>query len=380
MQYRKFGKLDWKVSALSFGAMRLPVNNWENNGENINEKEAIDMMRFAADNGVNYFDTAYPYHNGKSEVVVGKALKGGYRAKVKVATKMPTWLIKSHDDFDRLLNEQLKRLDMEHIDFYLLHGLGKWSWENVILKNNIILKAEAAVKDGRIGHIGFSFHDNYDAFKMIIDGYGKWEFCQIQYNYMDTEKQAEKRGLQYAALKGIPVVVMEPLLGGRLSKPPDNVKKVFEASDKKRTASEWALQWVWNHPEVTTILSGMSSMKQVQENIASANNAAANSFLPEELKTIGMARMKFEERQPIPCTKCNYCLPCPNNVNIPRNFEIYNDGMVYNDMNGAKIVYARFFGNGGKADLCTQCKECEEKCPQKIEISKLISEVKIALA
>lgn len=217
MQFRSFGKLDWRVSALGFGCMRLPIMDAGPMSCNICEDEAIRMIRYAIDNGVNYLDTAYVYHGGNSEVVTGKALLDGYREKVKVATKSPTRLIHQASDFDKYLDEQLNRLQTDHIDFYLLHWLDKEKWNNTVLPLNLLTKAEAAVRDGRIGYLGFSFHDHYEIFPKIIDGYDGWTFCQIQYNYMNIQNQAGVKGLKYAAAKGLAVVVMEPLLGGRLA-------------------------------------------------------------------------------------------------------------------------------------------------------------------
>ena len=219
MQYRKFGKLDWQASALGFGSMRLPTLDGNPMSQNIDEKESIHMMRYAIDAGVNYVDTAYPYHGGNSEIVVGKALQDGYLQKVKLATKSPLWSVKESQDFDKFLNEQLKKLQTDHIDFYLFHGLDKQKWD-LVLNLNLLEKAEAAIKDGRIGHIGFSFHDQYDTFREIIDGYPDWSFCQIQYNYMDTDNQAGMLGLYDAAARGLAVIVMEPMLGGKLANPP----------------------------------------------------------------------------------------------------------------------------------------------------------------
>ena len=213
MQYRNFGKLDWKASALGFGCMRLPSHDGKYFSPNIDEAEALRMMHHAIDCGVNYIDTAYPYHGGQSEVAVGKALKGGYREKVKLATKLPTWLVESPADFDRLLNEQLQKLETDQIDFYLIHALNRKRWPEIVLKHDLLGRAEAALADGRIGHLGFSFHDEYASFEEIVNGSDLWSFCQIQYNYMDTENQAGYRGLKLAADKGLAVVVMEPLMG-----------------------------------------------------------------------------------------------------------------------------------------------------------------------
>ena len=366
MQYRKFGSLEWKPSALGFGCMRLPTNN--SNPENINERESIKMIRYAIDMGVNYVDTAYPYHNGNSEIVTGKALKDGYRQKVKLATKSPIWLVNKAGDFDRILDEQLQKLQTDHIDFYLLHSLGRESWQKT-LRLGLLERAETAVKNGKVGYIGFSFHDNNASFTEILNGYDKWAFCQIQYNYMDIKNQAGIKGLKDAASKGLAVIVMEPLLGGRLSKPPVLVREAFESFETKRTPSEWALKWIWNQPEVSLILSGMTSMEQVVENINSAKTSGINTFTGEELSLIELVRDKFNERMPIPCTKCGYCIPCPSGVNIPRIFELYNDGIIYDEMNGARFAYTRFTNENERANLCIECRTCEEKCPQKIPIS-----------
>jgi uncharacterized protein len=379
VQFRKFGKLDWKASALGFGCMRLPTTDGIALSGNINEGESINMIRFAIDRGVNYIDTAYPYHCMKSEIVVGKALREGYRKKIKLATKSPVWLLNRAEDFDTYLNEQLKKLRTDHIDFYLLHGLDRLRWDSVIKRFNILEKAESAIQDGRIGRLGFSFHDAPDSFRKIVDGYDRWVLCQIQYNYMDTENQAGTEGLRYAASKGMAVVVMEPLLGGRLSKPSGAVQELLEGFGKQRSPSDWALQWVWNQPEVSCVLSGMSSMKQVEENIRSAELSEVGSFGAEESFLIDLVREKFKERAAIPCTKCGYCIPCPSGVNIPRNFELYNDAAMYDDPGAPRMIYTRFFDEKERADKCVQCRVCEEKCPQKIVISELLSQVHVVL-
>jgi predicted aldo/keto reductase-like oxidoreductase len=373
MQYRKFGKLDWNVSALGFGCMRLPVNN--NDSGNINEEEAIRMIRTAVDAGVNYVDTAYPYHNGMSEVVTGKALQDGYRDRVKLATKSPVWAIQSPADFDKYLKEQLEKLRTDRIDFYLLHALNSDRWHQIILKHDILKKAEAAIKDGRIGHLGFSFHDHYRTFPEIVDGYDHWTFCQIQYNYMDIENQAGTKGLQYAAAKGLGVVVMEPLLGGKLANPPQPIQAVFDSLTVKRSAAEWALQWLWNQPEVSVVLSGMSAMEQVEANLRAADAATVDSLKPAELEAIDLVRRKYKERFPIPCTNCQYCMPCPNGVAIPRIFELYNSGVAYDDQSGVRFTYRQFFEANERADQCIQCRICEEKCPQKIPVSEWMPKI-----
>jgi predicted aldo/keto reductase-like oxidoreductase len=314
------------VSALGFGAMRLPIIGKDM--AKIDEPQAKHMIRYAIDHGVNYIDTAYPYHMGQSEPVVGRALHDGYREKVKLATKLPSWLIHSIEDCDRYLNEQLQRLQTETIDFYLLHGLNREFWPK--LRDLELFKwIERAVADGRIQHVGFSFHDQYEIFEEIVDTYHGWTFCQIQYNYVDVDFQAGTKGLKYAADKGLAVVVMEPIRGGQLAKePPEPIKKIWGAALRQRTLPEWSLQWVWNQPEVSVVLSGMSTMKQVEENVAFAERSRPGTLKAEELALLDRVREAYQDLAPIPCTNCMYCMPCPNGVNIPRIFEIYNDAIV----------------------------------------------------
>ena len=367
MQYRQFGKQDVQVSALGFGCMRLPVIDGKSG--NIDQAEATRMIRYAIDQGVNYVDTAYGYHEKMSEIAVGKALQDGYRQKVNLATKLPVWLVTETADFDRLLNEQLGKLQTDHIDFYLMHALSRDSWKKVV-SLDLLSRAEAALADGRIRHIGFSFHDNLEAFKEIIDGYSGWNFCQIQYNYMDVENQAGTAGLQYAASKGLGVVVMEPLLGGKLARQIPALDPIWEGAAVQRSPAEWALRWLWNQPEVSVTLSGMSTMQQVEENVASASRSGIGALQADELDMIVHAREKIRQLSPIPCTNCQYCLPCPNGVNIPRNFGVYNEGAMYYDHEGARRAYKHWISDDSKAAQCVQCQECEDKCPQKILISQ----------
>ncbi len=364
MQYRKFGSLDFQVSALGFGAMRLPTQD-----DKINDEEARNMLYYAIDNGVNYIDTAYPYHGGQSEVFVGKALKDtGYRDKVKVATKLPSWLVKEKSDFDRLFNEQLERLQMESVDFYLLHALNTSHWNN--LRNlDVFTWAEDQIKQGRIGHLGFSFHDKPPVFMDIVDGYD-WDFCQIQYNYMDIEEQAGTAGLKHAASKGIAVVVMEPILGGRLTEPPKPVQALLDLAETKRSAVDWALQWLWNQPEISTVLSGMSSMQQTLENVASAKQSKIGLLTDAETALVDKVRDTYNDLSAIPCTACEYCLPCPSGVNIPRNFGTYNMGLIYEKPEAARDGYNKWTPEDQRAVNCTQCGECDPKCPQQIPISR----------
>jgi predicted aldo/keto reductase-like oxidoreductase len=367
MEYRRFGKLDWQGSALGFGCMRLPTIGEENN--NIDEPEATRMLHYAIDHGVSYVDTAYPYHGGNSERFLGQALKGSYREKIRLATKMPTWLIEAPDDFDRYLDEQLEKLQTDHIDFYLLHGLRESRWPPV-RDLGVREWSEKAIADGRIVHLGFSFHDSYDVFEEIVDAHD-WTFCQIQHNYMDVEYQAGTRGLQYAASRGLAAVIMEPLLGGQLVDPPQQVQNVWDTATVKRKPADWALQWLWNQPEVSVVLSGMSTMEQVEENVASAGASGINTLAEEELALVGRVRDKYRELCPIPCTQCRYCMPCANGVDIPRNLRLYNDGLIYEKPDRSRGTYGWLSGDQkAGADACIQCRECEEKCPQSIPISE----------
>lgn len=377
MQYRKFGKLDWQASALGFGCMRFPLTGSESS--QIDKTKSTEMLAYAVDNGVNYLDTAYTYHGSQSEIFVGEFLKSGYRDKVKLATKLPAWLTENKSDFDKYLNEQLKKLQVEHIDFYLLHGLNGKRWSK-LMALEVLEWAESAITDGRIGYLGFSFHDNYDVFKMIVDAYDKWTFTQIQYNYMDIDNQAGTRGLRYAASKGLGVIVMEPILGGRIVDPPQPVQDIWENAETRRTPADWALQWVWDQPEVSLVLSGMSNLQQVRENVASASLSGISSLSMDDLKLIAEVREKYTQLSPIPCTQCEYCLPCPSGVNIPRNFEIYNQMVMYDKLEAAQTAYNQWFSANENASNCQDCKDCEELCPQQILISEWMPKIHAKLA
>jgi uncharacterized protein len=378
MKYRPFGNLDFQVSALGFGAMRLPVIDGDQG--KINEPEAVRMIRYAVDHGVNYLDTAWPYHGGHSEGVVGQALQEGYRGKVKLATKLPARLVQTAEDFDRFLNEQLKRLQTDHLDFYLLHGLNKRTWPKV-RDLKVLSWAEKTIKEGRFGHLGFSFHDEYEVFQEIVDAYDQWTFCQIQYNFMDTEYQAGTKGLQYAAGKGLAMVIMEPIRGGQLAKqPPETVAEIWKSAAKKRSPAEWALQWVWNQPEVSMVLSGMSTMDQVIENIGSAERSGPNLLNQEELDLVDRVQEEYRKRSPIPCTNCKYCLPCPNNVNIPGVLGLYNDAAKFGDVKRVQFLYTIRIQEDERASQCLECKDCEELCPQGIAISEWIKKADELLA
>ena len=380
MQYRKFGKLDWKVSALGFGAMRLPQLGNDMTSP-VNEPEAIKMIRYAIDHGVNYVDTAYPYHMGNSERVVGMALKDGYREKTRLATKLTPHLVRSRDSLDRYLEGQLERLQTNKIDFYLMHGLNAEAWKT-IQNLNALKWAERKVAEGKIGYIGFSFHDEFDVFKKIIDSYDNWTFCQIQYNYLDVNNQAGRRGVEYAASKELAIVIMEPLRGGQLTRtPPEPVTRIWESAKTKKTLAEWGLQWLWNQPEISVVLSGMSTMEQVIQNVSYAERSGPNTLSQEELEIYRKVYEAYQKRAPIPCTGCRYCQPCPNGVEIPVVFQCYNDMFIYDDPRAGVF---RYMGPVGlkpdqRADNCLECGQCVEKCPQKINIPEKLKEAHKAL-
>ncbi|MHA1510092.1 MAG: aldo/keto reductase [Promethearchaeota archaeon] len=343
MQYRKMEKLGWDVSALGFGCMRLPTKGLL---KRVDEEEAIRIIRKGIDLGINYIDTAWPYHMGNSEKVLGKALQDGYREKVKLVTKLPMFVVRKEEDFDRFLNAQLKKLQTTHIDLYLFHGMNKMFF-GTLKKLNLIEKMEKAKNEGKIKGIGFSFHDSLPIFKEIIDYY-PWDACQIQYNYMDTGQQAGDEGLTYAHEKGISVIIMEPIKGGMLANPPSEALELMKKSPIQRTPVDWALQFVWNKPEVSVVLSGMGNMQMVEENCASAAK-------------------------------------CPYGVNIPGCFAAVNTVSINDSNKGLdlglrllqRIRYRKMAKNkahlvkkpnNGRASMCTNCEACIPKCPQHIQI------------
>ncbi len=376
MLYRTVPKNGDRLSNLGFGAMRLPVNE---NGS-VNEEKAIAQIRKAIDNGVNYLDTAWPYHGGQSELVVGKALKDGYREKVKLADKLPPWAIKTPEDMDVILDKQLEKLGVETIDYYLLHALEGNSWDRLV-SLDVINFLERAKGAGKVSNIGFSFHGSNEDFTRIVDAYD-WVFCQIQYNFLDTQNQAGTAGLKYAASKDIAVMIMEPLRGGNLSRPdaPPAVRTIWDNAETKRSPVEWALRWVWNNPEVTVVLSGMNVDEHIEQNLVIAGEAEANALTEADLDLVARVADKYRELMPIGCTGCQYCMPCPSGVNIPSCFEIYNTAHMFEEpQQRTQFVYAVMNGgvrgNKAYASQCVECGECLEHCPQHIEISDRLKEV-----
>ncbi len=372
MEYRRFGKTNWPASILGFGAMRLPVVNREPG--NIDEPQVKRMVTYAVEHGVNYIDTAFGYHEGRSETCLGRLLKDGLREKIKLATKLPPWEIASRKDFDRIFNEQLRRLQTDRIDFYLLHSLNRTFWPK-LKKMGVLKWAERAVSDGRIGRLGFSFHDDLPTFKTIVDDYDGWTLCQIQFNYMDVDYQAGIAGLEYAAEKGLAVVVMEPLRGGKLGKmPPAQIAKLFPGATNPRSAAEWGLDWVWSHPQVSVVLSGVSECRHIVENVAFAENSKNRALSREDLLLIDRVREAYRGLAPIPCTGCRYCLPCDQGVSIPRIFELYNEAFMYDDARHSRLAYRAAWGlkKEQRGDRCTACARCQDLCPQQIDIPSFL--------
>lgn len=378
MKYRSFGKTGWNASILGFGTMRLPTTDGVNRGANIDEAKAAGMLHYAIDHGINYIDTAYPYHRMQSELFLGRNLTGTWRQKVKLATKMPAWKIEKEEDFDTYFNEQRSKLNSDHIDLYLLHSLNKKTFEK-IRSLNVLDWAEKAKAKGDISYLGFSFHDELPVFKQIIDAYDKWDFCQIQYNYMNTTYQAGSEGLKYANVRGIPVVIMEPLFGGKLAHAPLSVKALFDTVERHFTPAQWALYWLWNQPEVSLLLSGMSDMLQMVENIETAEHAEAGMLTDAELAMIGKVSEEYQHLSPIPCTACNYCQPCPSEVAIPSIFALFNEARMFDDLTESRFMY-NMMDTKKRADNCVECGACEAACPQFIEIIGWLKKAHLVLS
>jgi predicted aldo/keto reductase-like oxidoreductase len=377
MIYRKFGKTGLEVSTLGFGCMRLPLINADgkfNHGEGkIDEVRAAEILHWAIDNGVNYVDTAYSYHEGNSELFLGRALRDGYREKVYLATKLPSWMVQTREDMDRYLNESLKRLQTEYIDFYLVHAVNILFWPNLI-KNGLFEFLDSALTDGRIRYAGFSFHDELDLFKEVVDAY-PWSFCQIQYNYLDENYQAGKAGLKYAADRGLGVVIMEPLRGGRLAANiPPMVRQIWDQSEIKRSPAEWALRFLWDDPRISVVLSGMNQVDQVEENVRIASQTYANTLSMTEKTLIEKVKAIYHSRMKVHCTSCRYCMPCPAGVNIPGCFTMFNNAHMMDDIPTFRTTYNIQIGSNHKASNCVECGQCEESCPQGIPIRDMLKE------
>ena len=380
METRAFGNTGMQVSPLGFGVMRLPMKGGgktvnSNTIDQVDVETAIQMIHDAIEGGINYFDTAYNYIGGYSERILGQALQGGLREKVYIATKSPAWLYKTPEDFDHFLDEQLERLQTTYIDNYLLHSMNGGSWKKTV-RNDAVQGMVRAKASGKVRNIGFSFHDDLELFEEILNA-ADWDFCQIQLNYYDQDYQAGLKGMRMAAERGLAVVVMEPLRGGLLVNLPKEAQTAFDESGYERSNVEWALDWLWNMPEVSCVLSGMSTPEQLQQNIGFATKAKPGMLSAEEQDVISQAKAALDARAAIPCTGCNYCVDlCPNKIAIPYNFRAYNMGVLYDDMELAKDFYRNEVTSyGRRADSCISCGSCEEICPQHIAISEWLPKV-----
>ncbi|MDR3719158.1 MAG: aldo/keto reductase [Bryobacteraceae bacterium] len=375
MLYRKAPQTGDELSILGFGCMRLAQKDGR-----IDEERAARQVRYAIDHGVNYIDTAWPYHGGESEPFVGRTLAGGYRERVKLATKLPAWMVKDRAGMDRYLDAQLRKLATSRIDYYLIHSLRGETWDHIAALG-VAEFLDRAKSDGRIVNAGFSFHGLREDFKRIVDAY-PWEFCQIQYNFLDEEQQAGTEGLKYAASKGLSVIVMEPLRGGSLAAAPQPpaIDALWQTAAQRRTPAEWALRWVWNHPEVTVVLSGMNDEAQVEENLRVAEAAYPGSLTAAETSLIERAGRKYREIMKVGCTGCGYCQPCPSGVDIPGAFELFNLYHTFGKTQDANSLYVArlggvLTGQPGYASLCSHCMDCVEKCPQSLEVPDLLEQV-----
>ncbi len=360
MEFRKVDKLGIETSLLGFGCMRFPKNE----DGSIDEARAEKMMDYAYQNGVNYYDTAYVYHEGKSEIFTGKALDKYDRSSYYLATKLPCWLVEKPEDVRRLFEEQLTKLHKDYIDFYLLHALNRKSFDKMV-SLGVLEIVDQLKEEGKIRYLGFSFHDEYDAFEHIIS-YRDWDFCQIQLNYMDTEEQAGMKGYELAEKLGVPVIIMEPIKGGSLAGLPEDAAEHLKEIDLDKSMASWALRWVGSLPNVKVILSGMSDEQQVEDNIDTFNRFVALDG--RENQAVAAVAETLRKRVKNGCTGCAYCMPCPAGVDIPKNFSIWNQYGVYMNNGELQWQWKNNIKEEEKALQCVECGQCEEVCPQQLSI------------
>ncbi|OGO32485.1 MAG: hypothetical protein A2Z29_06690 [Chloroflexi bacterium RBG_16_56_11] len=366
MKYRKFGRLDWEVSALGFGTGRLPLT--EKSRVGIDETASIGMLRYAIDSGVNYINLDCPAHRAQRKRlagIVGRGLREGYRNRVKIAACLPSSLMDSSPDFDRYLDEVTGWLRVDRLDFFAFGGLDRETWP-VLRGLNLFPRAEKAMADGRIEKLGFAFRDDYQTLRAILDGYGNWSFVQFPFSFMDSDHRPGIGGLNLAASRGLAVVVTEPLKGGRLTRNiPESIARIWTEATPQRPPAEWGLRWVWDNPEVSTVVSDMSSIAQLAQNLALADEATAETLTVPEQVLISRVREAYRKLRPIPCTGCRSCIPCPRDIDAPRIFELYNDAVMYGDVATARSLYQLEKHN---IDNCDECNDCARACGRHIPI------------
>ncbi len=375
MQKRLIKKTGDEISVLGFGAMRLPLKNGK-----IDRTKARKLIYHAIDSGVNFIDTAYLY--GDSESFLGEIITPEIRSKIKICTKLPSINVRKYDDMEKFLSEQLKRLQTDYIDYYLIHAVDLKTI-NRLIRRDLLKFIQKAKDEGKIRHIGFSYHGPKEEFEIIVDGYD-WDVVMVQYNYFDENVQASMEGIEYAASKGLGIFVMEPLKGGILAgKMPSKVEEIFKNADSNKSNADWALQWVLNNRNITSVLSGMNSLEQLDNNIKIADQTTPLSMTFEEMETVELAKRVMRDSLKINCSTCGYCMPCPQGVNIPECLKIYNEKYLFNHkgiMNQSFMDYFQYvggiMGNRGNAGLCNGCGKCLRKCPQKLNIIEELKKVK----
>ncbi|WP_405274703.1 aldo/keto reductase [Methanobrevibacter sp.] len=375
MQNRIIRKTGDEISPLGFGAMRLPLKNGK-----VDRELAKEQIYHAIDNGINFIDTAYLY--GDSETFLGEILQGEYKDKVKLCTKLPAINIRKYEDMETILDEQLNRLQRDCIDYYLIHGVDLKTI-NRLLKKDLLKFIRKAKNDGKIKHVGFSYHGPKEEFEIIVDGYD-WDVVMVQYNYFDENVQASTEGIEYAASKGMGILVMEPLKGGILAgKMPREAEEIFRKANPNKSNAQWAMEWVLNNRNVTCVLSGMNSIEQIDENIAIGEKTTPLSLSFEEMETIEYVKRVLRNSLKINCSTCGYCMPCPQGVNIPECMKIYNEKYLFEHkglFNQSFMDYYQYvggiMGNEGNAGKCNGCGKCLRKCPQKLDIIEELKKVK----
>jgi predicted aldo/keto reductase-like oxidoreductase len=378
MQYRKFGKNGDEISILGYGCMRFPTK-----GGRIDKERTEKQILMAIEKGVNYFDTAYIYPG--SEAVLGEILeKHGMRDRVKIATKIPPYLVSSKKGMENLLKTQLERLRTDYIDYYLVHALADLQGWGKAKSSGMVEFLQEKKAQGVIKNIGFSYHGDQENFKKILDDFD-WDFCQIQYNYIDDHNQAGEAGLRYAYSKGVGVSIMEPLRGGSLAgRMPEEIKGIWQKAENKRSYAEWALLWLWNQPEVSVVLSGLNEESHVEENCRIASLAQPNMLTSQELDLIKEVKAAFLKLMKVGCTGCSYCMPCPKGVNIPLCFSFYNGRHMFGERFFSNFQYLLFASDvmGGRnalASQCVACGKCERVCPQQLPVVQHLKSAQKAL-